>query len=46
MAVNLDITQTYVLQSIAEKVKPESMFFSDRYFTTGKTIFSPLTRCL
>ena len=36
MAVNLDITQTYVLQSIAEKVKPESMFFSDRYFTTGK----------
>lgn len=36
MAVNLDITQTYVLQSIAEKAKPESMFFSERYFTTGR----------
>ena len=36
MAVNLDITQTYVLQSIAERVKPESMFFSERYFTTGR----------
>lgn len=37
MAVNLDITQSYVLQSIAEKIKPETMFFSDRYFTTGNT---------
>ncbi|MEI3017130.1 MAG: hypothetical protein V8T38_08505 [Oscillospiraceae bacterium] len=36
MAVNLDITQSYVLQSIAEKAKPESMFFSERYFTTGR----------
>ncbi len=35
MAINLDITQTYVLQSIAEKAKPEAMFFSNRYFTTG-----------
>ena len=24
MAVNLDITQSYVLQSIAEKIKPEN----------------------
>lgn len=37
MAVNLDITQSYVLQSIAEKIKPEAMFFSERYFTTSKT---------
>lgn len=36
MAVNLDITQSYVLQSITENVKPESMFFSERYFTTGR----------
>ena len=36
MAVNLDITQSYVLQSIHEKIKPEAMFFSERYFTTSK----------
>ena len=37
MAVNIDITKSYVLQSIHEKAKPETMFFSDRYFTTGKS---------
>mgnify|MGYP000755757053 FL=1 len=36
MAVNIDITKSYVLQSIHEKAKPETTFFSDRYFTTGR----------
>ena len=36
MAVNIDITKSYVLESILENTKPETMFFSDRYFTTGR----------
>lgn len=36
MAITLDITKSYVLQAIVEEMKPEIMFFSNRYFTTGK----------
>lgn len=36
MAVQLDITQSYVLQAIAENTAPEKLFFSDRYFSTGQ----------
>lgn len=35
MAIQLDITQSYVLQAITENIAPEAMFFSNRYFTTG-----------
>lgn len=36
MALNIDITQSYVLQAITEEIVPETMFFSKRYFTTGR----------
>ncbi len=36
MAVNIDITQSSVLQAITEDITPEAMFFSERYFTTGR----------
>ncbi len=46
MALNIDITQSYVLQAITEQIKPESMFFSERYFTTGREDLFPKDKVL